>query len=357
MLTASSVSLSVQIEDAISLICEGRESLESCALRFGERWPSMRNRVEVALLLQEIGQQHKDRAIESFDKDSIRVNFRRQLALQNSPTPARNRLTSLIWPHRWLGRVVVSLLVLGLFSSLFVAAVEASAPGDWLYGAKVNLVDQTGNWLAFSAEDKAAAQLSYADRRLTEIQQSVNQDRYDGLDQALASYDAAVNQAATVSNPVQAEPLTKKLQQDQQILTRLQNGSKLPPAARRKLSTVQARIQERLQASKRLTGSPTPPPTGTANQPASKTPQPSQVQTALPNTGQASNKTKIPESQATDNREAPEITPRSDSNPPSPVTTPKPTTQAASPARTRSALNQRNRPNRNNRNRGGSNLK
>ncbi len=234
-----------QIEEAVALISSGIESLDSCARRYGQDWAKIRGHIQVNLLLQGIASSHKSFVNSSFNQEAVRVRLQSQIqqvnidklievsALSRPPaadsgTPARaepktNFFKTFFGSTSFKYKFATAMMAVVLFLSLTTWAVEASGPGDLLYGPKLNL-ERTGELFSFSPESKTETRLNYAQNRFDEIQQVVQQGRGGNLDQTVSSYEAALKDAIAGADPQKQELIKEKLQRQLAALENLKKG-------------------------------------------------------------------------------------------------------------------------------------
>lgn|GEM_PF-1945989 len=234
-----------QIEEAIALISSGAESLVSCAHRYGRDWAKIRGQVQVNLLLQEVASRHKTTARATFNQEAIRTRLQNQIqqvnmenllevtALSQPPAadsgnppvakPKNNYFRNFFGSASFKYKFATAMVAVLFFLSLSTWAVEASGPGDLLYGPKLEL-EKSGELFSFSPENKAEAHLNYAQSRLDEIQQEVQQGRGKNLDQTVSSYEAAIKDAVAGSSPQRQELIKEKLQKHLAALENLKQS-------------------------------------------------------------------------------------------------------------------------------------
>jgi hypothetical protein len=241
----------------------------------------MQGQVQVGLLLYQLSANHKRGALQNFDKEAVRAKLHNNLkqsitqSLQNDKAtltppaaylPNRRTVAPPSGAFSWFGlhqmtmRVAVLALLFVMVGAIFAWAIQASAPGDWLYGAKVSL-EQAGSSFGRSPENKAAALFNYASHRLEEIEQAVEQHRFDSIDLAVLTYNGAIDEAIAASKNASTDWLRQQLVPQQNRLLVLQQATNLPAKTLNQITDLinhnQAILQKLLAAA-----TPTAPPSG-----------------------------------------------------------------------------------------------
>lgn len=153
-----------------------------------------------------------------------------------------------------LTRVAAAVLLFMVFSGSFATAVYASEPGDNLYETKLWL-DNAPTVLAFNDQDKATARISYAQRRLQEIENLRQNGRTEKATRAAEAYKGAIKESLqflrNLDESHRAELQTKLEAQQAQVESLIQDA--LPQETKTKLSDASLTID---QGNQQLNSSP-----------------------------------------------------------------------------------------------------
>jgi|GEM_PF-833410 len=149
-----------------------------------------------------------------------KMALRQALAAQARPRPWFAWLGGLEWKLKSPAMAAAAALI--LFVALSVGAVAASQPGDLAYGARV-VMERVPALVLFDPSDRAATELSIADRRLADLQntlQRTGQANSTAL-QALVRGDEAAAAAAGNLSEDQRSLLAARVETHAAVLTRL----------------------------------------------------------------------------------------------------------------------------------------
>ena len=193
------------LEISLEKISNGEATIEECAREFPQFQTELREMLPLVVSLKSLEQiepspafsQHAARRLVSKlpDKPVTFLGLFRRIFTKETDQPIRRF------------RISQSFVALLLAVSMLVAspfAVQATGPGDWLYGLD-RIVEQTRLRLATDPELGLTLRLRFATERLEEVQQKLRQGKMENALTALRAYDEAIVEIAGLieKSPVQ----------------------------------------------------------------------------------------------------------------------------------------------------------
>jgi hypothetical protein len=252
------------------------ETATACLARYPEQAAELAPMLAAAGELRAIGQYHLSETV----RTQARNRLRRAQAARSRPAEraAWWRLGSSLAGARALIGIAIAMLCLALSGGI----VAASQPGDLAYGIRVT-AERVPIWLAPNSGARVQAELSFADRRLSDVQQltgGTEEADPRAVNALLASEDAAAQQAGSLPNAEQAAVaarLSEQAQRLDQLSQAAQSGS--TAEALRRAAAHAYRAAERAGHGRQMPRPPAEPPaTAPANTPT-LSPEPTLTQT------------------------------------------------------------------------------
>jgi len=253
-------------DEAIRLILQGEETVESCQIRYGNDWLVIGGPVKVALQLNELGVQERSELLilpkeRVWQKLAVKLTAPDTHPLQDGvadggkiiplptnylvrPTKANSKKKK-GWQTAWLTKVAASLLIFVLVSSIFVGAAQASEPGDLLYDAKLGF-DRWDEYLSFSNAAKADARQHFAAKRLDEIERAVRKGSYAGLDKTFSSYQQAIDDSLKFANDSQKPVIESEIKNNLVRLQTIELSANLPEKVKTELTNLASNDSQQL---------------------------------------------------------------------------------------------------------------
>jgi len=226
------------LQDSLEALLTGEAELDALLARYPEHREELQPRLEAVLWLDE-----RKAALDpppGFVENSserllarLEANGFQNVAVQETDS------RPLGWIGAWLAALRQSLTrrnafqfamtMIVVFSLLFgfygaARASQSALPGEPLYGLKIGL-ERVELTLAFSEVKRAELHIRFAQRRLFEIQQLIQEDRYERVAQAVADFEEQMSKAnqslelAAQQDPARAKELLVAMQE---TLTRQQ---------------------------------------------------------------------------------------------------------------------------------------
>jgi len=210
------------LQTCLNLIQTGQETVDSVLVRYPEHANVIRPLLEAASWLY--GQRdalapRPGFVVESRQRLVARLEVERSSNRAQAP-PARafgwwDALVSLFTQKRFAYRFALATLLLVLLvvsTSGVAAAAQWSIPGDTLYPVKTSF-EQTRLALTFSEAHRAQLYISFAERRLVEIQNLVIENRFDYLHSTIDQFDSQAKEASRLLRDLGKKdaPLAMKL--------------------------------------------------------------------------------------------------------------------------------------------------
>ncbi len=271
------------IEEALTAIKRGELTPEMGPTRYRADWVKMEPHIQMALKLEKNGQTFKaqlpplnlDRAWRKIElgigKTTVTPSADSGANPGLSPTtpdrtvvlsPGPGPVSKPKPPAKladWRRRPLSWAAALALFVTISFGSVagiaQAADPGDSLYDFKLWLED-AGQVLDFSAEEKAQAALNFADHRLAEIEKLSKSGRFEYIGLVLNKYDGAITKVKASSPTLNSNELQVLVSQ-QSRLTQLKGTLTSLPAGPKVVQTLD-------HANKQIDSlNPTPVPTTT----------------------------------------------------------------------------------------------
>ena len=206
------MNLTTILDDCLERLAAG-ESVAQCLARYPEAAP------ELAPLLAAAEQMRAFATVRLSQGQRLRakVALREELAVQKTRRDGAAYPLGLTWA-RWRLAPVAALVAVLLFSTVAFSAVAASQPGDLAYPLRL-AVERAPARVQFSPGGRVAAELAFADRRLSDVSQDGGS--LEVALQALLSGDAeAVGRADALPAEEQVE-VGERVAQHAQELTQL----------------------------------------------------------------------------------------------------------------------------------------
>lgn len=214
------------LQTCLELIRSGQETVDSALARYPDHADELSSLLETATWLQERRDALAPRP------EFIAASRQRLLArieqekAASTPKSLRtvgasvwNTILSLFAQKRFAYQFVVATILLVFLISTtsgVAAAAQHSIPGDTLYGVKMSL-EQIQLALSFSEARRAQYYVTFAERRLVEVQSLVIEGRYEYLHNTVDQFYSQANEASRLlrslgtTNTLLARELANKL--------------------------------------------------------------------------------------------------------------------------------------------------
>lgn len=170
-----------------------------------------------------------------------RVWARLEPKIAASAFPARRPALILRPAYALAGVALVLVLALGTTAAY---ASEASLPGDPLYPLKRGL-EAASLTLSLSEEGHENLTATYADRRLSELEQLAALGRWSDARRALEAYPSVIDSFVTQADESHTSDVEQRLQRHVEVLERVRDGA--PPSAQPALTKALDRAQTELE--------------------------------------------------------------------------------------------------------------
>jgi len=282
------------LQYCLDLIRGGRESIDSVVARYPEYAHELRAQLEIATWLSSASSALDPRP--GFVSASRRRLVSR-IQQENQPvivTPLTwgERLQNFLAVQKVAPVAFVFVLMLALFvSGTVVSASQKSLPGDDLYSVKLTL-EQIALATSLDEKNDAELQIQYVEKRLTEVQTLIIEERYEEVTETIEEYQEQVGKTVESIKTVSAQDRFLAIElaaQLEGILTEQNNilallRANAPESASLNILNIQYRVLFHSEIVKRLAAEnfsnfvpPAPAPRATAVPTATptRTPRPS----------------------------------------------------------------------------------
>ncbi len=190
----------------ITDIKAGRHTLESCLASY----PSLREQLEpllnIALSIKEPPAFKPTRQFKIKARVQLMEYIHSNMIKEKSKDGLLQRNIREFWSGRWLKTAAITaaiLLVLSTITTTTTYAANNSLPGDILYPLKITIED-TRSRLTFNIKIKSELELSFALRRLQEIEALVNKN-INNISLANNGYERNINNAITQAEKIKGK--------------------------------------------------------------------------------------------------------------------------------------------------------
>lgn len=231
------MNIALILDDCLARLARG-EAVADCLTRYPGQAAELAPMLVAAIQLRDLSAYQLSGAQRLRGKMALR----RALAAQAQPRPWLAWLGRLEWKLKSPAMAAAAALL--LFVSLSVGAVAASQPGDLAYGARV-VMERVPALVLFDAGDRATAELNTADRRLADLQNTLQRSTQPNPTalQALVRGDEAAAAAADNLPEDQRSLLAERVETHAAALSRLAAAAQ-EAAAAQSLALAAARASE-----------------------------------------------------------------------------------------------------------------